>query len=93
MSNLPSVIQGRKESVWLAGVRQEAWQRYETMSWPTPENEEWRRTDITAFEFDRYQFLWFRSGCQGQLYYGNPLRRSCGQLFRDPNSWHSAIDC
>ena len=40
---------------WMKDARKLAWRRYGEMSWPAPSDEEWRRTDITAFDFGRYR--------------------------------------
>ncbi len=35
-------------------IESAAKERYEEMNWPTPEEEEWRRTDVTEFRFDEF---------------------------------------
>lgn len=38
--------------MWLRERRLEAWQLYESMEFPDPSDEEWRRTDVRAMAFD-----------------------------------------
>jgi Fe-S cluster assembly protein SufD len=42
------------EPRWLTELRARAMDRYERMSWPTPREEEWRRTDVTEIDFERF---------------------------------------
>ena len=36
----------------MSRIRERALRRFDSMAWPTPQEEEWRRTDITAFDFE-----------------------------------------
>ncbi|HUV06175.1 MAG TPA: Fe-S cluster assembly protein SufD [Spirochaetia bacterium] len=47
-------IKGRSEPVWMTGLREWAWQRFTHMEWPTPQEEEWRRTDLSGIDFASY---------------------------------------
>lgn len=49
-------IRDRSEPEWLRAIRREAMNRFVTDPWPTTEIEEWRRTDISAYDFDDYSF-------------------------------------
>lgn len=40
---------------WMAMVRRRAWQRFEATGWPSPQEEAWRRTDLSGVDFDRYR--------------------------------------
>lgn len=47
-------LAGREEPGWMTGLRRRAWERFSRMGWPTPQEEEWRRTDVSAMDFSRY---------------------------------------
>ncbi len=40
---------------WVEELTQEALERFEGMPWPTPQEEEWRRTDVTDIDFRRFR--------------------------------------
>ncbi len=42
----------RDEPAWLREQRRAAWRLYESMDFPDPYDEEWRRTDVRAMSFD-----------------------------------------
>ncbi|HEC62689.1 MAG TPA: Fe-S cluster assembly protein SufD [bacterium] len=42
------------EPPWLATIREKARDRYSHLDWPTPQEEEWRRTDLSDIAFDSY---------------------------------------
>jgi Fe-S cluster assembly protein SufD len=44
----------RNEPSWLRAERQAAWQTFQELAWPGRREEEWMRTDIRLFQFDRY---------------------------------------
>ncbi len=44
----------RQEPDWLVDQRQQAWQQFSALGWPTANDEQWRRTDIRLFKADRY---------------------------------------
>ncbi len=45
------------EPAWLKALRGTARERFESMSWPTPQEEEWRRTDITTLDVEGYRLV------------------------------------
>lgn len=49
-------IRDRSEPEWLRAIRREAMNRFVADPWPTTEVEEWRRTDISSYDFDDYSF-------------------------------------
>jgi Fe-S cluster assembly protein SufD len=51
-ADVEKVTARRDEPAWLREQRLEAWRRYETMDFPDPYDEEWRRTDVRAMAFD-----------------------------------------
>lgn len=46
----------RQEPEWLTAARREAWQRFLEMPLPNRTEEEWRRTDLRLFRWDRFAF-------------------------------------
>jgi Fe-S cluster assembly protein SufD len=48
-------LESRSEPGWLTDLRREAWQRFNEMSWPSPKEEEWLRTDLRMFKLDRFR--------------------------------------
>jgi Fe-S cluster assembly protein SufD len=51
-----SFLDSQNEPQWLTEVRQEAWQRYQSLPWPNLKDEEWMRTDIRMFKLDKFHF-------------------------------------
>lgn len=49
-----SFLQSRDEPEWLTEIRNAAWDRFETMAWPSNREEEWMRTDIRLFKLDKF---------------------------------------
>jgi Fe-S cluster assembly protein SufD len=49
-----SFLAARDEPVWLIQMRKEAWQRFCELPMPSAHDEEWMRTDIRLFKFDRF---------------------------------------
>ena len=47
-------LESRNEPAWLTDIRKSAWQRFETLPWPTTRDEEWMRTDIRMFKLDKF---------------------------------------
>jgi Fe-S cluster assembly protein SufD len=45
------------EPAWLAGLRARAGARFDAMQWPTPNDEEWRRTDIGTLDVAQYRLI------------------------------------
>jgi hypothetical protein len=42
---------------WLAGLRRSSWETFESLPFPSPRDEDWRRTDIRRFELEGFQPL------------------------------------
>lgn len=42
------------EPAWSMNVRRQALEKFNAMPWPTTEDEEWRRSDVSSYDFDRY---------------------------------------
>jgi Fe-S cluster assembly protein SufD len=51
-TDVESIASRRDEPAWLVARRREAWRLYESMDFPDPSDEEWRRTDVRAMVFD-----------------------------------------
>jgi Fe-S cluster assembly protein SufD len=49
-----SFLAAREEPNWLTKLRKEAWQRFSALPMPSSHDEEWMRTDIRLFKFDRF---------------------------------------
>jgi Fe-S cluster assembly protein SufD len=47
-------LAARDEPAWLTELRQEAWRKFCELPMPTNRDEEWMRTDIRLFKFDRF---------------------------------------
>jgi Fe-S cluster assembly protein SufD len=56
VETLRAFIAGREEPQWLREVREAALERFGTMEWPTMEDEEFRRTDVSMYDFDGLAF-------------------------------------
>ena len=46
--------QAKNEPDWMLDFRLRAWQLFESMPWPKPTDEDWRRTRLTGFNLDNY---------------------------------------
>ena len=44
-----------KEPAWMGNIRRNASDRYQEMQWPTAQDEEWRRTDISGLDISAFQ--------------------------------------
>ncbi len=42
---------------WLAELRAKAFEKFAASEWPTTQEEEWRRTNLSAFEFESYSVV------------------------------------
>jgi Fe-S cluster assembly protein SufD len=49
-----SFVESRHEPAWLTELRREAWEEADAISWPDRRHEEWIRTDIRAFQLQKY---------------------------------------
>ncbi|QRN80070.1 MAG: hypothetical protein JK586_18365, partial [Nocardiopsis sp. BM-2018] len=54
-SGFQSFLTSRQEPEWLSAKRQEAWQLYSDMQWPSRKEEQWMRSDLRGFSVDRYR--------------------------------------
>jgi len=48
-------LDARREPAWLRGLRQQAWETFQTQTWPDRRDEEWIRTDIRLFRADQFR--------------------------------------
>jgi Fe-S cluster assembly protein SufD len=74
-----SFLRRRDDPPWLIDRRREAFARFQAFAWPSPRDEEWRRTDIRAFKLDR-----FGPPCPGPL--SSETRTSLDSLWRSLSS-------
>jgi Fe-S cluster assembly protein SufD len=44
----------KDEPAWMLDLRLRAWQTFESLPWPKPTDEAWRRTRLTGFSLDNY---------------------------------------
>jgi len=49
-------IKSRVEPGWMQSLRQKAFERFAAMAWPSAADEEWRRSDISSYNFDSYSY-------------------------------------
>lgn len=54
---LRSYLETDRQLRWLSELRRSALDRFSHMRWPTPQEEEWRRTDVTELDLLRYHPL------------------------------------
>ena len=57
-------LESRNEPAWLTEIRKAAWQRFESLAWPTNREEEWMRTDIRMFKLDKFGLPTSQSGVE-----------------------------
>jgi Fe-S cluster assembly protein SufD len=50
-----SFLESRVEPQWLTKVRLNAWEAFQSMAWPSRNQEEWMRSDLRGFHLDRYK--------------------------------------
>jgi Fe-S cluster assembly protein SufD len=50
------MVMTRCEPNWLTDLRSGAWKTFEQTPFPDPKAENWRRTDLRLFRFDRFRF-------------------------------------
>lgn len=50
-------LRARSEPAWLTELRQDGWRSFEALPLPDAKSENWRRTDLRLFRFDRFQFV------------------------------------
>ena len=56
VESLEQFIQAQDEPAWLTDVRHAALERFRDMEWPTAQDEEFRRSDVSSYDFDAYTF-------------------------------------
>lgn len=56
LGELTKFIEGQDEPSWLSALRKKAFEVYSGQSWPTTQDEEWRRSDISMYDFDDLSF-------------------------------------
>lgn len=56
VESLRAFIAGSDEPQWLRDVRSRALDRFESLPWPTTQDEEFRRSDVSMYDFDSYSF-------------------------------------
>ena len=49
------LLEAVEEPKWLTSLRLTAYEQFMKMEWPTPKEEEWRRTDITGIDFASFK--------------------------------------
>jgi len=47
----------RNEPAWMLALRLDAWRQFEAMPWPSPTDEDWRRTRLTGFDINKFKPL------------------------------------
>ncbi len=56
VATLESYLQGLEEPGWVSEVRAAAMERFRQMDWPTSQDEEFRRSDLSSFSFESWAF-------------------------------------
>ena len=56
VATLEQFIAQRTEPAWLSVVRRTALERFRSLEWPTARDEEFRRSDVSNYDFDDYSF-------------------------------------
>ena len=54
--SLRAFIDSLDEAEWIRNLRIQALDRFGGMEWPTREDEQWRRSDISSYDFDAYEY-------------------------------------
>ena len=49
-----ALLAQREEPAWVKAARQQAWDNFSQMAWPSQRSEEWMRTDIRLFHVDKF---------------------------------------
>lgn len=82
------------EPAWLQEVRRTALERYRTMGWPSAQDEEFRRSDLSSYTFDSWSFespdsvsaeVENPAGLSGTLYFSGAraVRRSLAEGLKE----------
>ena len=56
VGEITKFIEGQDEPSWLSALRKKAYEVYSGQGWPTTEDEEWRRSDISMYNFEELAF-------------------------------------
>ena len=56
VETLEKYISALEEPKWLSSVRTAALDRFREIDWPNRQDEEFRRTDVSSYDFDSYSF-------------------------------------
>ncbi|MFP4484507.1 MAG: Fe-S cluster assembly protein SufD [Spirochaetaceae bacterium] len=56
VESIHAFVETRREPEWVRTIRRTAEKRFLDMGWPTPNDEEWRRTDISMYDFGAYRY-------------------------------------
>ncbi|HUX13126.1 MAG TPA: Fe-S cluster assembly protein SufD [Spirochaetia bacterium] len=54
--DLSAFLASRIEPAWMRKFREAALKRFSALEWPTTHEEEWRRSDISNYDFDSYNY-------------------------------------
>ena len=54
--DLHAFIETQAEPEWMLALRRRALEEFNEMQWPTTSDEEWRRSDISNYDFDEYSY-------------------------------------
>lgn len=67
LSEITKFIEGQDEPSWLSALRKKAYEIYSGQRWPTTGDEEWRRSDISMYDFEGLAFEPAAAGEAAQL--------------------------
>lgn len=56
LGEITKFIEGQDEPSWLSALRKKAYEVYSGQGWPTTQDEEWRRSDISMYNFEELAF-------------------------------------
>lgn len=56
LGEIAKYIEGQDEPSWLSALRKKAYEVYSGQGWPTTQDEEWRRSDISMYNFEELPF-------------------------------------
>jgi Fe-S cluster assembly protein SufD len=56
LGDITKFIEGQDEPSWLSALRKKAYEVYTGQGWPTTQDEEWRRSDISMYNFEDLAF-------------------------------------
>ena len=56
VETLEQLLAENKEPQWLHAVRHKAFERFQNMDWPKPDDEEFRRSSVNSYAFEKYAF-------------------------------------